>query len=265
MPLLAKIEIDTELDTMDRNFTSSFDDSGVDSLPRYVLLSMALSIGIPGIFFNALIAYIKTRYSKRYKSPTYVFMVQLALADIIVLVCVSIGTAVFILFPRLPNQCPILHDFFAFTLNFGWHPGCCFLCCIVYSRYITLCGNDKLEDYFSQAKIRIYIICSWLVMGRCITKKIEMQIFSTLDFLFNNRDGILEKNQCVILWSPEILSWGNDIETGLLGKLLLILTMSQSYFSFVFIGFYNLRILFWLRKVRHSVTMVDNSRLCKQE
>uniref|UniRef100_A0A915JUD4 Vomeronasal type-1 receptor n=1 Tax=Romanomermis culicivorax TaxID=13658 RepID=A0A915JUD4_ROMCU len=175
-------------------------------------------------------------------------MVQLAVADIIVLVCVSIGTTIFILFPQLPTECRFLHHFFAFMLNLGWHPGCCFLCLIVYSRYITLCGNDKLEVYFSQTKMRIYIISSWLVMGAVYSVQ-----------FYNPEGGSLTR------WSPDILSWGNDIETGSLGKLLLILTMSQSYISFAFIGFYNLRVLFWLHRVRHSATMVDNSYLCKKE
>uniref|UniRef100_A0A915KIX1 Vomeronasal type-1 receptor n=1 Tax=Romanomermis culicivorax TaxID=13658 RepID=A0A915KIX1_ROMCU len=50
-----------------------------------------------------------------------------------------------------------------------------------------------------------------------------------------------------------------------MGKWLLMLTVSQSYISFVVIGFYNLRTVLFLRNVRKSLTMVDGTSLCKQE
>uniref|UniRef100_A0A915KX45 G-protein coupled receptors family 1 profile domain-containing protein n=1 Tax=Romanomermis culicivorax TaxID=13658 RepID=A0A915KX45_ROMCU len=145
-PLVINLLFDlqaTNMDMIDANLTTfSPQQYSIGPLPRYVLLSLTLLVGLPGIFLNALTVYIKTKYSKQYGSPTYVFMVQRAVADILVLTCICIGTAIFIIFPYLPTQCRILQDIFAFALNIGWHPGCNFLCFIVYSRYVALCDND---------------------------------------------------------------------------------------------------------------------------
>uniref|UniRef100_A0A915JYN7 Vomeronasal type-1 receptor n=1 Tax=Romanomermis culicivorax TaxID=13658 RepID=A0A915JYN7_ROMCU len=92
-------------------------------------------------------------------------MIQLAIADVFALICISLGTIFFTLCPNIYESHPHLENWFAFALNLGWHPGCCFFCFIAYSRFLTLCKNDQLSIYFSKRRVQISICLSWLIFG----------------------------------------------------------------------------------------------------
>lgn len=200
--------------------------------------SCYIVFGFCGVFANFLIAYLMLSDKSMKRHATYIFMINLAVADATVLSSIAFYAGIHCIMPHI-NE--IVDRIMAWIVAIGWYPGCIFFVIIAFSRWVAISKQEKLKVYFTKNIVAVCIIVPWLASS----------LFYTC-FLFYPKT--------LFVWYPAYLSWGFDEDSSHFGYFLhkqntmtnIIFALAQMYF--------NIRTIVWLRKTRREMLTLRESK-----
>lgn len=123
-------------------------------------------MGIFGIFENGITAYFMST-DPQMKNPTYVYMVHLAIADLIILIPIALQAGLTTLWPMLARPAAIRIG--AWLVAVGWYPGCLFMVLASFSRYVQLAMASRVPEIFSRRNLAVSISLSWVIPSALYT------------------------------------------------------------------------------------------------
>jgi len=109
----------------------------------YILIGILyLVIGTAGFCTNFSVIFIKLKFRKHFFNVTYVFMIQQAIGDNIMLSAIAIFGAILLFLPNLKHVEAVVR-FFGFCGAVGWCSSSMFLCLVAFSRFISIARSDQ--------------------------------------------------------------------------------------------------------------------------
>lgn len=195
-------------------------------------------VGIWGVSSNLLVAYLMLCDKFMRQNATFIFMINLAVADAIVLLSIAFYAGIHCIVTDIDE---IVDRIMAWIIAVGWYPGCIFFVIIAFSRWIAIHNHEKLKFYFTRKTITICIIVPWFFCSSFYTC-----------FIFYPKT--------LFVWYPAYFSWGFDEDSSLFGYVLqkqntttnIIFALAQSYF--------NVRTIVWLRRTRRKMLTLHESK-----
>lgn len=124
------------------------------------------AMGLFGIIENGITSYFIAT-DPHMKNPTYYYIVQLGIADAIILIPITVQAGLTTLWPVLAH--PVAIKIGAFLVAVGWYPGCLFMVLSSFSRYIQLSMATSVPRIFSRRNLALSISLSWIIPSALYT------------------------------------------------------------------------------------------------
>uniref|UniRef100_A0A915IFZ1 G-protein coupled receptors family 1 profile domain-containing protein n=1 Tax=Romanomermis culicivorax TaxID=13658 RepID=A0A915IFZ1_ROMCU len=215
--------------------SNSTQDDNVKSFLSYIP-SIYITLGAFGIGLNAMVVFIKCKlFVKHYNNVTYIFMINLAIADVLALMVIAMGSAGMLLLPQYLFR-KTLNKIMGYSLAVGWYVGSYFLCLITLSRFVAVTKSEEMHVYFSDRNKKLAMIGPWIgcLVGYCL---------------------ILFYPYHVIRFFPEKATWDFDVAPSVFVLILSYENAINNNLCVVFQVYFNARTLLWLRRTQKNMAI----------
>lgn len=200
-------------------------------------------LGTLGITANILVTFLFLSDRIMRRNVTYIFMINLAIADATVLSSNAFYAGVHCLV-NINNE--TVDRIMAWIIAVGWYPGCLFFSIIAFTRWVALARPDKKLTYFTKKKLSMCIIVPWVVCS-----------LFYLCFIFYPKT--------LFVWFPSYFTWGFDEESSYLGFYLQKQNTSTNILFALIEFYFNVKTLIYIRNTQKLIRNLCETTIRRRE
>lgn len=204
--------------------------------------SIYIVMGIFGIAENGLAA-VLIATDREMRNPTYIYMVNVCLSDVVTLTSIAIYSGVVLIYPSAVT--PTLTKLSSYVTATSWCFACQFIVLMTFSRYVQLKWAHKMHYYFSRRNLIITVLVPWLLPVSCFSWLFG---YDWMPFRF----------------FPELGAWQFD-DCRDLGRFLSYLFMALTAAIAFTVNFLNIRTLLHVHRIRKQVHTIETNANAARE